>query len=65
MTNLKVELFVSAQILGISHMIFFQVVFATEIDSLIESLFMEEDASELTGSCQLTIFATFVLAIVQ
>ena len=34
--------------LGISHIIFFQVVIATEIESLVEteSLFMEEDLSE-------------------
>ena len=52
-------------LLVISHIIFFQVVIATEIESLVESLFMEEDASEQTGSCQLTILATFVLATVQ
>ena len=53
MTTLNVELCGSALslsivflILGISHLIFFQVVIANEIESLVESLFMEEDASE-------------------
>ena len=53
MTTLNVELCVSALslsivflILGISHLIFFQVVIANEIESLVESLFMEEYASE-------------------
>ena len=53
MTTLNVELCGSALslsivflILDISHLIFFQVVIANEIESLVESLFMEEYASE-------------------